>query len=217
MVALDPLEQMHAEPFELVGADAGRHRCSGLVQIGLDLALTQTPHAHPGKADIRKHYLAVAGNGNAGVQLMGGAGKQPQLLRRLRSPGRLVLGADQTLGLDDEILSKPATLSAAAAQLARLSGRTHVLHSAICLTRDNDVVFEAAPQARLTMRALTREFIARYCAAAGAAVLDSVGAYQLEGLGIHLFARVEGDHSTILGLPLVELLDFLRSQGYVAA
>ena len=196
-------------PEPLVLASRSRSRQALLTAAGLPFI------AAPADIDERAAEQAMPGVGAAGVAAH--LARAKALATAARHPGRLVLGADQTLGLDDEILSKPATLSAAAAQLARLSGRTHVLHSAICLTRDNDVLFEAAPQARLTMRALTRDFSAHYCAAAGAAVLDSVGAYQLEGLGIHLFARVEGDHSTILGLPLVELLDFLRSQGYVAA
>lgn len=133
-----------------------------------------------------------------------------------RFPGRLVLGADQTLEIDGAILSKPASLADAAAQLARLSGRTHRLHAAICLTRDGAVLFEVAPHASLAMRALTPGFIELYCAAAGDAILDSVGAYQVEGAGIHLFSEIRGDHSTILGLPLVPLLDFLRLQGCVA-
>lgn len=196
-------------PEPLVLASRSRSRQALLTAAGLPFI------AAPADIDERAAEQTMPGTGAADVARH--LARAKALATAARHPGRLVLGADQTLGLDDEILSKPATISAAATQLARLSGRTHVLHSAICLIRDDDVLFEAAPQARLTMRELTPEFIARYCVAAGAAILDSVGAYQLEGLGIHLFARVEGDHSTILGLPLVALLDFLRSRGYVAA
>jgi septum formation protein len=132
-------------------------------------------------------------------------------------PGRLVLGADQTLALGADIFSKPATLPAAETQLGRLSGRTHILHSAICLAQDEQVLFEAAPQARMTMRELSPDFIALYAATAGPAILSSVGAYQLEGLGVHLFEKIEGDHSTILGLPLIDLLAFLRRHGSLAS
>ena len=130
-----------------------------------------------------------------------------------REPERLVLGADQTLALGDRHFTKPADRAEAAAQLAALSGKTHELHSAICVARGGRVQFEAAPVARLTVRALSAAFIAAYLDAAGAAILGSVGAYQLEGLGVHLFERIEGEHSVILGLPLPPLLEFLREEG----
>lgn len=127
--------------------------------------------------------------------------------------GRRVIGADQTLALGDEALHKPADRAGAKAQIARLAGRTHSLHSAVAVARDGAVLWAAVESAHLTMRPLTEETIEAYLDAAGAAVLSSVGGYQLEGLGIHLFARVEGDHSVILGLPLLPLLGFLRSEG----
>ena len=125
----------------------------------------------------------------------------------------LVIGADQTLTCDSRMFVKPRDQAEAAAQLAALSGRTHELHAALCVVRAGSILFETAPVARLTCRALTETFIARYLAAAGAGVLASVGAYQVEGLGIHLFDRIEGDHTTILGLPLMPLLRFLRAEG----
>lgn len=134
---------------------------------------------------------------------------------RLR-PGRLVLGADQTLDLGGEALHKPADLDGAASQLRRLSGRTHALHSAAALVRDGQVLATAIDAAHLTMRPLDGAMIDRYLAAAGTSVLASVGAYQLEGLGVHLFARIDGNHFTILGLPLTAVLDSLRDHGAVA-
>ncbi len=131
-------------------------------------------------------------------------------------PGRLVAGADQTLELDGEILSKPRDLAEAAAQLARLSGRSHKLYSALCVARAGAALFETVEAATLTCRAFGADFIDRYLAAAGAAVLESVGGYQVEGLGINLFARIEGDQATILGLPLLPLLAFLRQEGSLA-
>jgi septum formation protein len=130
-----------------------------------------------------------------------------------KQPERLVLGADQTLSLENRIFTKPADRAAAAAQLAALSGRTHELHSAICVARGNEILFEAAAVARLTVRPLSQAFIEAYIATVGDAALASVGAYQIEGVGIHLFEKVEGDHSTILGLPLLPLLTFLRQEG----
>jgi septum formation protein len=96
--------------------------------------------------------------------------------------------------------------------LRALAGRTHALHAAIAVARDGKPLFEDVSVARLTMRELSDDTIEAYLDAAGDAVTTSVGAYQLEGLGVHLFSRIEGDHFTILGLPLLPLLAFLRSQ-----
>lgn len=128
-------------------------------------------------------------------------------------PDRLVLGADQTLSFDGKVLIKPATLAQAHQQLADFSGRTHELKSAACMMRNGDILFETVATAKLTCRNFDDDFINRYIEATGTAVLESVGAYQIEALGIHLFARIEGDHATILGLPLLPLLAFLREDG----
>ncbi len=130
-----------------------------------------------------------------------------------RHPGRVVIGADQVLELDGTVFHKPADAEAAREHLARLAGRTHALHSAVALVRDGrtDLFVETA---RMTMRPLAAEAIEAYLACAGEKrVCASVGGYQLEGPGIHLFERVEGDHSTILGLPLLPLLARLRDAG----
>ncbi len=132
------------------------------------------------------------------------------------TPDRLVLGADQVLGLDGRRFSKPADRTAARAQLRALSGRTHELYSAIVFVRDDAILFEHVGVARLTMRALSDRFLDDYLDAAGDAATASVGAYQLEGLGIQLFERVEGDYFTVLGLPLLPALDFLRRNGSLA-
>jgi septum formation protein len=130
----------------------------------------------------------------------------------VRRPDRFVAGADQTLALGPRLFSKPAGRSQAAEQLRALSGRAHELHSAVAVARDGKILFADATIARMTMRRLDDAEIDAYLDEAGAAVTSSVGAYQLEGLGIHLFERVEGDHFTILGLPLLQLLTFLRSE-----
>ncbi len=131
-------------------------------------------------------------------------------------PGRLVLGADQTLALGAQRFSKPANQAAAAAQLRALRGKPHALHSALAVARDGRVVFEHTDMARLTMRAFSDEFLQEYLDAAGETVTASVGGYQLEGLGIQLFERIEGDYFTILGLPLLPLLEFLRRERLLA-
>ena len=133
-----------------------------------------------------------------------------------RMPGRLVLGADQTLALGARRFSKPADQVEARDQLRGLSGHTHELHSAIALMRDEALVFAHVDVARLTMRALSDDFLTRYLDTMGSAVTRSVGGYQLEGLGIHLFERIDGDHFTILGLPLLPLLTHLRQTGQLA-
>ncbi len=130
-----------------------------------------------------------------------------------RRPGALVLGADQTLALDGRRFSKPATIAAAREQLAALSGKTHALHSACAVARGETIMFETVATARLTMRVLSTAALDAYLAAVGKRVTESVGAYQLEGLGVHLFEQIEGDHFTILGLPLLPLCAFFRREG----
>jgi septum formation protein len=127
-------------------------------------------------------------------------------------PGRLVIGADQTLALGDHLFNKPAGRVQAAQQLQMLAGNTHELHSAVIVAENGKTIFEDIAVARMTMRPLTELAIGKYLDAAGEAVTTSVGAYQLEGLGVHLFERIEGDHFTILGLPLLPLLAFLRRE-----
>ena len=124
----------------------------------------------------------------------------------------LVLGADQTLSLGNRMFNKPAGRDQAHAQLRALAGQTHTLHSAIAVLRDGKVLFEHLSAAHMTMRAMSDEDISRYLDAAGDAVTTSVGCYQLEGLGVRLFDKIDGDHFTILGLPLLPLLAFLRAE-----
>jgi septum formation protein len=130
--------------------------------------------------------------------------------------GQHVVGADQTLALGERLFNKPADRAQATQQLLMLAGRTHALHSAIVVVRDGDVLFSHVAIAWMTMRPLSETDVATYLDHAGGAVLSSVGAYQLEGLGVHLFERIEGDHFTILGLPLLPLLAFFRDAKLLA-
>ncbi len=136
-----------------------------------------------------------------------------------RHPAALVLGCDQVLALgadpDATILDKPADRAEAAAQLRALAGRSHRLISAAVVVRDGQLLWHHADMAELAMRPLSDEFIAGYLAAAGDDILQSVGGYRLEGLGAQLFSSVRGDFFTVLGLPLLPLLGFLREQGAV--
>ncbi|MEZ2145666.1 Maf family nucleotide pyrophosphatase [Bradyrhizobium sp. DN5] len=131
-------------------------------------------------------------------------------------PGSYVIGADQTLALGERLFNKPAGRPEAMAQLRDLAGNSHELNSAVAVAHDGKIVFEDVSVARMTMRQMTEAQLSAYLDAAGDAVATSVGGYQLEGLGIHLFERIEGDHFTILGLPLLPLLAFLRRERLVA-
>jgi septum formation protein len=128
-------------------------------------------------------------------------------------PGRLVLGADQTLALGAERFTKPVDRDAAREQLRMLRGKAHALHSAAALMQDDTVLFEHCAVARLTMRDFSDEFLETYLDVAGAAATTSVGGYQLENVGVTLFEKVEGDHFTILGLPMFPLLAEFRRMG----
>lgn len=134
-----------------------------------------------------------------------------------KHPGRLVLGADQMLDCAGTWLEKPRDLAEARRHLMALRGRSHRLISSAVLVRDGSRLWHYTAVADLTMRAFTDDFLDAYLRNAGAAVLGSVGAYQLEGLGAQLFARIEGDFFTILGLPLLAVLDILREQGMLKA
>ena len=145
-------------------------------------------------------------------EIAGLLAREKALFVSSNNPERYVVGADQTLALGARLFSKPAGRTQAADQLRLLVGGTHELHSAIAVARDGKVMFADVSIARMTMRHLSKSEIEAYLDQAGEAVTTSVGAYQLEGLGVHLFERIEGDHFTILGLPLLPLLAFLRRE-----
>ncbi|MDX3977784.1 Maf-like protein [Shinella sp.] len=134
-----------------------------------------------------------------------------------RSPGALVIGSDQTLSLDGRVFHKPADMAEAKSHLTAMSGRTHALNCGIALVRDGQTLWSHVSIAHLTMRPLSASFINRHLARVGERVLASVGAYQLEGEGVQLFERIDGDYFTILGLPLLPLLAKLRELGAIDA
>jgi nucleoside triphosphate pyrophosphatase len=131
----------------------------------------------------------------------------------MRHPEALVIGADQLLTAGDEWFDKPADTAAARAQLQRLRGRTHVLATAVCVCHAGERLWHAESMPELTMRDFSDAFLDDYLATARDTVLGSVGAYRLESRGIQLFSRMTGDHFAVLGLPLTELFEFLRSRG----
>jgi len=136
---------------------------------------------------------------------------------RVREAGAVVIGADQLLVCEGEWFDKPPDLQAARAQLLALRGRAHVLVTAIVCLRDGQEVWRHVARPSLRMRRFSEAFLDAYLAAEGAAVLSSVGAYRLEGLGVQLFEAVEGEHAAVLGLPLLPLLAFLRQHGVLTA
>ena len=163
-------------------------------------------------ADIDERAVQQASGLTAPSDIAALLAREKALWVSSRQVSKYVIGADQTLALGDRLFSKPAGRAQAAEQLRALAGRAHELHSAIAVARDGKILFAEIAIARMTMRALDEAGIDAYLDAAGEAVTSSVGAYQLERLGVHLFECIEGDHFTILGLPLLPLLAFLRSE-----
>jgi len=161
----------------------------------------------------KAHLLAAGADPRAVAQAL--AEEKALAVSRLR-PG-LVIGADQTLELDGALYDKVASLAAAGERLRELSGKTHRLHAALAVARDGAVVWRETQSPNLTMRALSDAFIEAYLAQEGEAALWSVGCYRLEGQGVQLFERIEGDYFAILGLPLMGLLDLLRREGELSA
>lgn len=133
--------------------------------------------------------------------------------RRHARDDLLVIGADQILVCEDRWFDKPADLAGARTHLAALRGKSHVLHTAVCIYRGTERVWHHIARPRLMMRSFSDAFLDAYLAAEGTLVLSSVGAYRLENAGIHLFERIEGEHSAILGLPMLAVLEFLRQHG----
>jgi septum formation protein len=194
--------------FPLILASQSRARQTLLSNAGIDFEAIA--------ADIDERAAQQASGLSAPGDIAALLAREKARSVSVRLSGRFVIGADQTLALGEQLFSKPAGRAQAAEQLRALAGRSHELHSAVAVARDGKILFTDVTIARMTMRPLGEAEIEAYLDAAGEAVTSSVGAYQLEGLGVHLFERIEGDHFTILGLPLLPLLAFLRSEGLLA-
>ncbi len=201
-----------------------------------------TAQTHPlvlaSASDVRRRLLDNAGvsfdvdpanvdeeNVKASIRAEnGGAAEIAETLAELkavavsrRHPAALVIGADQTLDCNGVLFDKPADLDHARGHLTALSGRTHTLHSSVCIVERGARLWHHNAVARLTVRALSATFIDDYVARSGGDICNSVGAYRLEGLGIQLFERIDGDYFTILGLPLLPLLAYLRQREVLVA
>lgn len=189
---------------------ASQSRARGMLLENAGLVFEALP------ADIDERAVQKNSGLSAPGEVASLLAREKALFISRQRPGQYVVGADQTLALGARMFSKPAGRAQAAEQLGLLAGQTHALHSAVSVARDGKVLFDDVSVARMTMRQLAAGEIEAYLDQAGEAVTTSVGAYQLEGLGVHLFERIEGDHFTILGLPLLSLLAFLRREKLLA-
>ncbi|WP_246395942.1 Maf family protein [Gluconacetobacter tumulisoli] len=203
---------LQAESPRIVLASQSRTRRILLEQAGLHI------ESRPARVDehaIRESALAEGASPDDAALLLA-----EMKARRIDNsdavvPDAVVIGADQILACDGEWFEKPADRDGARTQLLRLRGRTHVLHTAVVVRRGGQTIWHHVARPELTMRPFSQAFLDRYLTAEGDAILSSVGAYLLEGRGVHLFDRVEGEHAAILGLPLLKLLGFLRQHGVV--
>src|SRR6266436_226987 len=194
--------------YPLILASQSRARQALLANAGIEFEAVA--------AEIDERAVQQASSLSAPGDIAALLAREKALSVSMRRPGTFIVGADQTLALGTRFFAKPDGRAQATEQLRALAGRSHELHSAVAVARDGKILFESADTARMTMRRLGEAEIEAYLNEAGAAVTSSVGAYQLEGPGVHLFEGVEGDHFTILGLPLLPLLAFLRSERLLA-
>lgn len=169
----------------------------------------------PAEIDERVIEAPLQGRGAPPAEIAAHLAEAKARSVAVQRPGDLILGADQTLALDGRMFTKPPNRAEARRTLEALAGRSHTLHSAYALVRDGDVLAAGASAATLTVRPFGPVFLDSYLEQEGDTLLSSVGAYRLEGLGLHLFSKVEGDHATILGLPLLPVLTALRHLGYL--
>jgi septum formation protein len=192
----------------LVLASQSRARQLLLANAGIDF------EAIPANIDERAAQQSAGLSAPADIAVLLARAKAVAV--SIQKPDRYVVGADQTLALGQRLFNKPSGRAEAAEQLRGLAGRTHELNSAVAVAHGGEIVFVHVALARMTVRPLNEVEIEAYLTHAGEAVASSVGAYQLEGLGVHLFERIDGDYFTILGLPLLPLLAFLRSEKLLA-
>jgi septum formation protein len=194
-------------PASLILASASRSRRHLLANAGLTFVV------EPSGVDEDEVTRSLAGERASASDIATTLAEMKALRVSGRHPAAMVIGADSTLACEGRLFDKPDSLAAARRQLLALAGRTHELCSSVVVSRNGARLWHASERGLLTMKPFGEPFVDVYLARAGQAVCASVGAYQLEGLGAHLFSRIEGDYFTILGLPLLPLLSFLAEHG----
>lgn len=193
-------------------ASQSKGRAQMLRDAGIDFT------AEPALLDEAALMAALRGEGQLQRNIADALAEAKAIKISARRPGQLVIGSDQLLVLDDgALLAKPATPAEAEAQLARLSGQRHRLLSAVVVAENGAVLWRHVGEARLWVRPLSLAFIARYVAQHWERIRWTVGCYEVEGAGVQLFSRTEGDRWTIIGLPMLPLLAWLRERGEIAA
>lgn len=200
---------MTSDTATLVLASASAARADLLRRAGVACAVDP---AHVDEDEIKRGMKAAGANASDLAERLAEIKARKVSARH---PGALVVGADQVLDCQGKWFDKPTDRAAARAQLLELRGKMHELISSVCVLRDGESLWHHVGRARMTLRPFSESFLDDYLDQTGAAALQSVGAYQFEGLGAQLFSRVDGDYFTILGLPLLPLLDFLRNHGVV--
>jgi septum formation protein len=193
----------------IVLASASPTRIALLRNAGIEFTVM------PAQIDERAIEAPLAASARPPAEIAAALAEAKALSVATERPEALVIGADQVLSADGRVWHKPASVGEARGQLIALSGRTHELHSAIAVARGSTIGWRHRETVRLTMRPLTANFIDGYLARVGEEALKSVGSYQIEGPGIQLFERIEGDYFAILGLPLLPLLAHLRNAGAI--
>jgi septum formation protein len=196
---------------EIVLASGSRARREMLAAAGVHFTVQPADVDEPA---IRAHMRAVDANVDPKkIAAVLAAAKAEDVSGKIG--GSLIIGADQVLALGDELLSKAPSIDAARKALRKLRGRTHELHSAVAFAENGKITWAHVATARLTMRDFSDVFLDDYLLRAGDQVRQSVGAYELESLGVQLFDKIEGDYFTVLGLPLMPVLAELRERGII--
>ena len=198
-----------AEPIIL--ASASLSRAAMLRAAGVDFTI------EPAAIDEANVKLAARRSGDTALDCARRLAMEKACCVSRRRPAALVIGGDQILDAESQWFDKPGSRAEALAQLRTLRGRTHRLATAACCALNDAVIWQATSSPELTMHGFSDDFLDRYIAAEGDAVLGSVGAYRLEARGAQLFTRITGDYFAVLGLPLLELLAFLRGRGVMPA
>ncbi len=193
----------------LILASASRTRQTLLRNAGVQFGIETADADEPA---IRQAYMSANDTVDfSDLALVLAAAKAEMVSEQ--HPGHLVIGADQLLVFENQVMAKASDMDQARDRLLRMRGKTHSLESAVCCVQDGKLIWSHTDAAHLTMRDISPEFVGRYLASVGENVLSSVGCYQLEAEGIQLFEKIEGNYFTILGLPMLPLLAFLRKRG----